>query len=86
ADADLKQLMARAVKSDIAPKAGLLVSCNGRGMNMFSAANHDAAIVDHYFPNLPCAGFFAAGEFGPIDQHNLVHGFTAVAALLGEAN
>ena len=86
ADADLKQLMARAVKSDIAPKAGLLVSCNGRGMNMFSAANHDAAIVDHYFPNLPCAGFFAAGEFGPIDQHSLVHGFTAVAALLGEAN
>ncbi|MFO0014440.1 MAG: FIST C-terminal domain-containing protein [Planctomycetota bacterium] len=85
ADADLKQLMALAVKSGIAPKAGLLFSCNGRGQNMFPIASHDASVLDHYFPNLPCAGFFAAGEFGPVDQHNLVHGFTAVAAFLSDA-
>jgi len=86
ADADLKQLMALAVKSEIVPQAGLLFSCNGRGQNMFEAANHDAAIVDHYFPKLPIAGFFAAGEFGPVNRLNLVHGFTAVTAFLSEAN
>lgn len=86
ADGDIKQLMAMAAKSGMVPKASMLFSCNGRGMNMFPAPNHDAFVVEHYFPGLPCAGFFAAGEFGPVDHLNLVHGFTAVAAFLGEAN
>lgn len=85
ADADLKQLMALAAKSRIEPKAGMLFSCNGRGKNLFSAANHDASVLDQYFPDLPIAGFFAAGEFGPVDHLNLVHGFTAVTAFLSEA-
>jgi small ligand-binding sensory domain FIST len=86
ADGDLKQLMAMAAKSDMQPKAGMLFSCNGRGSNMFPTANHDASIVEQYFPKMPCTGFFAAGEFGPVNHHNLVHGFTAVAAFLSETS
>ncbi len=84
ADADLKQLMALAKQGGLESKAGLLFSCNGRGERMFSSADHDASIVDHYFDGLPLTGFFAAGEFGPVANQNFVHGFTAVAAFLSE--
>ena len=30
---------------------------------------------------IPLAGFFAAGEIGPIDEHIFQHGHTAVAGL-----
>lgn len=86
ADADLTQLMAIAQGSGVSPKAGMLFTCNGRGMNMFPAANHDALVVDKYFPSLPSTGFFAAGEFGPVNHLNRVHGFTAVAAFMGESS
>jgi len=50
---------------------------------MFTQPNHDALAIDRFFPGLPLAGFFAAGEFAPIGNRNLSHGFTAVAAFLG---
>lgn len=63
-------------------EAGVLFTCNGRGTRMFATQSHDAQMVDHYFPELPLAGIFAAGEFGPIANVNVVHGFTAILHLL----
>jgi small ligand-binding sensory domain FIST len=31
--------------------------------------------------DLPVAGFFANGEFGPVGRRNFLHGFTASLAL-----
>lgn len=84
ADADLMNLLSRVSKVGIDNQAGLLFSCNGRGHRMFSQPNHDVLSIDKYFPGLPLAGIFAAGEFAPLANRNLTHGFTAVAAFLRE--
>lgn len=84
ADTDLTTLLSRVSKGNVAPKAGLLFSCNGRGSRMFHQANHDALAIDEFFPGLPLSGFFAAGEFAPLANRNLTHGFTAVVAFLSE--
>ncbi len=52
---------------------------------MFARPIHDALAIDQSFPGLPIAGFFAAGEFAPVGNRNLTHGFSAVAAFLSEA-
>ena len=52
---------------------------------MFSQPHHDAEAIDRAFPELPLAGFFAAGEIGPIGKQNFVHGFTASVALFEQA-
>ncbi len=59
----------------------LLFTCNGRGVRLFGTPDHDAAVVEHQVA-APTAGFFAAGEFGPVGGRNFVHGFTASIALL----
>ena len=82
ADSDLTQLLSRLSSGGIENKAGLLFSCNGRGHHMFPQPNHDALAIDRYFPGLPLSGIFAAGEFAPLANRNLTHGFTAVAAFL----
>ena len=62
--------------------AGALVfTCNGRGQNMFGAPDHDADAVDEELGGAPCAGFFAAGEIGPVGGENFLHGFTATVAV-----
>jgi small ligand-binding sensory domain FIST len=62
----------------------LLFTCAGRGAGLFRSLNHDAsAIQEHLGPDLPLAGFFAAGEIGPVGGRPFVHGFTASVALLG---
>jgi small ligand-binding sensory domain FIST len=81
ADAELKQLLAAARQSSASPAGGLLFTCNGRGTRMFSGPHHDAEAVSHAFGALPLAGFFAAGEIGPIGSQNFMHGFTASLAL-----
>lgn len=55
----------------------LLFSCNGRGSAMFGSADHDAVAVRDTLGPVGVAGFFAAGEVGPVGGHNHVHGFTA---------
>lgn len=86
ADGDMTTLLSRAAKECTEPLAALLYSCNGRGSHMFRETGHDAMAIDRYFPGLPVAGMFAAGEFGPISKRNLIHGFTAVTAILRKAN
>lgn len=61
----------------------LLFTCGGRGAHLFRTSNHDAAAIQqHLGPDLPLAGFFAAGEIGPVSGRPFVHGFTASVALL----
>lgn len=57
--------------------AGLLFSCNGRGANLFTRPDHDVLAVRRILGAAPVAGFFAAGEIGPVSGVNHVHGFTA---------
>ncbi|MFD6949359.1 histidine kinase [Nocardiopsis sp. TSRI0078] len=57
--------------------AGLLFSCNGRGASLFPHADHDVLAVHRALGVDAVAGFFAAGEIGPVSGVNHVHGFTA---------
>jgi small ligand-binding sensory domain FIST len=62
--------------------AGALVfTCNGRGRSMFGVADHDADAIDEELDGAPAAGFFAAGEIGPVGGENFLHGFTATVAI-----
>ena len=63
------------------PAGGLLFSCNGRGCRLFESPNHDIATANRAMPQVPIAGFFAAGELGPVGQKNFIHGHTASFAL-----
>jgi small ligand-binding sensory domain FIST len=65
------------------PTGALLFTCNGRGSRMFGTPGHDATVVSEAL-QVPLAGFFAAGELGPIGGKNFVHGFTASLALFLE--
>ncbi len=64
--------------------AGALVfSCNGRGRSMFPSADHDVRAVRGALGIDGVAGFFAAGEFGPVGGRNHLHGFTATVVAFG---
>ena len=63
------------------PAGALLISCNGRGAGMFGHKNHDAGALDHALGGAPTAGFFAAGEIGPVGGEYFVHSFTATVAV-----
>lgn len=62
----------------LAPVAGaLLFTCNGRGRAMFPDPAHDVGVVTSSLGTDAVAGFFAAGEIGPVAGRNHLHGFTA---------
>jgi small ligand-binding sensory domain FIST len=82
ADEDLREALraqAQALGSDGAAGA-LLFTCNGRGSHMFDLPDHDAAAVEDSL-GAPTAGFFCAGEIGPVGGRNFLHGFTATMAV-----
>ena len=81
ADEDLRLLMTRAATNDAAPLGGLVFSCNGRGLRLFDLPNHDVRGVLEAVPETPIAGFFAAGELGPIGGRSHLHGQTASIVL-----
>lgn len=64
------------------PLAGFLVTCNGRGQRLFGNVGHDTSIVRQRLNTLPLAGFFAAGEFGPLSDTNFIHSQAVVATLI----
>lgn len=82
---DLAHLMrARAGGKSLDPEStgALVFSCNGRGTRMFQKPNHDIGCVQSAFESeIPAAGFFAMGEFGPVGGRNFLHGFTASVAV-----
>ena len=82
ADADLRQLLAEGRRAAAGePFGALLFTCNGRGTRLFPEPHHDARAISNAFGEIPLAGFFAAGEIGPVAGKNFVHGFTASIAL-----
>ena len=85
ADKDLRLAVERAAAQLAGrPVGALLFTCNGRGRRMFGVADHDASTIEELLHGIPLAGFFAAGEIGPIGGRNAVHGFTASMALFAE--
>jgi small ligand-binding sensory domain FIST len=81
-DADAADEELRSLLAGRRADAALVFTCNGRGTFTFGAPDHDAAALADELGAIPAAGFFAAGEFGPIGGRNFVHGFTASIALL----
>jgi small ligand-binding sensory domain FIST len=82
ADEDLRDVLMRQLRELKAPPAGALVfTCNGRGVGMFGAPDHDASALEDAFGRVPAAGFFCAGEIGPVGRRNFLHGFTATMAV-----
>ena len=82
ADEDLREALraqSRALGSHGAAGA-LLFTCNGRGSHMFEVPDHDAAAIEDSL-GVPTAGFFCAGEIGPVGGRNFLHGFTATMAV-----
>lgn len=83
ADEDLKELFVR-FRAEAGPVGGaLLFSCNGRGATMFPSADHDVQAVRAGLDTTGVAGFFAAGEIGPVAGRNHLHGFTASILVFG---
>jgi small ligand-binding sensory domain FIST len=80
ADEDLREGLADALNGGSAAGA-LLFTCNGRGTNMFPAPDHDARAVAEALGGDALAGFFCAGEIGPVGGKPFLHGFTATLAI-----
>lgn len=83
ADEDLHTLLANI--ADGPPAGALLFSCNGRGTRLFSEKHHDARAVQAARGAVPLAGFFCAGEIGPVGRKNFLHGHTASIGLFRPA-
>ncbi len=82
ADEDLRSALERAARELPAPAAGaLMFTCNGRGSHMFGTADHDAAALAQEIGPAEVAGFFCAGEIGPVGRRSFVHGFSTSIAL-----
>jgi len=82
ADQDLRNLLAPHVGEDV--RGAMLFGCNGRGSNMWDRAGHDIGVIRELLGDVPTAGLFCGGEFGPVGGSNFIHGFTASIALLRE--
>jgi small ligand-binding sensory domain FIST len=80
ADAELRQMLG--AETGGTAGAALLFACNGRGMGLFGAADHDAHTVRELLGPLPLAGLFCNGEIGPVGARTYLHGFTASLALI----
>ena len=80
---DMDELLHRASRSleEDTIFGGCLCCCNGRGKNLFGAADHDSGLVQHHFGDMGLSGFFCNGEIGPIGETNFLHGYTASLAL-----
>ena len=82
ANEDLHELLkSHKTKTDQTPQGALVFSCNGRGLGLFKEHNHDIRIIQQHLGPMPAAGFFCAGEIGPVAGINFLHGFTNSMAL-----
>jgi small ligand-binding sensory domain FIST len=85
ADDDLRQTaqQVRAGADLDAVESALLFSCNGRGRLMFDRADHDVTVLTEELAADGVAGFFAAGEIGPVGGRNHLHGLSASVLAFG---
>ena len=67
------------------PDGALLFTCNGRGTCLYDHPDGDISVIRKNLGDLQLAGFFCAGEIGPIGDQNFVHGHTASLALFRSA-
>jgi small ligand-binding sensory domain FIST len=83
ADRDLRAalILRREALGGGAPAGALVFTCNGRGETMFGMPDHDALALQDELVGAPAAGFFAAGEIGPVGGDPFLHGFTATVAV-----
>jgi small ligand-binding sensory domain FIST len=82
ADRDLHDQLRLRVEAIGGPPAGALAfACHSRGRDMFGVADHDAGMLVDELRGAPSAGFFAAGEIGPVGGASFIHSFTASVAL-----
>lgn len=83
ADRDLHQALALRMGAlgGREPAGALCFTCNGRGRDMFGRPGHDADALRQELGGAPAAGFFAAGEIGPVGGESFLHGFTATVAI-----
>ncbi len=79
ADEDLRKLLSQHASQDV--RGAMIFGCNGRGTQMWDKPGHDIGVLREIAGNVPAAGFFCGGEFGPVGGRNFVHGFTASIAL-----
>lgn len=86
ADVELRRLLLRDRAGGPPAGGALLFTCNGRGRALFGpghgGADHDALVLAETLAPQGVAGFFAAGEIGPVAGRNHLHGFTASLLLL----
>ncbi len=80
AEEDLEMMLAPQLFFD-PPSGGLLFSCNGRGIRLYDHPNGDITTIQKVVGAINLAGFFCAGEIGPIGGKNFLHGHTASMAL-----
>jgi small ligand-binding sensory domain FIST len=83
ADRDLREALGIRMRAlgGRTPAGALVFACNGRGQGLFGCADHDAEAVAEELAGAPAAGFFAAGEIGPVGGESFLHGFTATVAV-----
>ena len=86
ADEDLRRTLERAAAALGGRRAAgaLMFTCNGRGTRLFPQPDHDAGLLANMLGEIPMAGFFCAGEIGPVGGQNFLHAFTASIALFPE--
>lgn len=82
ADEDLRALLKPCANTGV--QGAMLFGCNGRGTRMWDESGHDVTVLRETLGDLPVAGFFCGGEFGPVGGKNFVHGFTASMALFSD--
>ena len=68
-----------------APSGAFLFSCNGRGTHLYDEPDGDISAINSFFHGIDIAGFFCAGEIGPVGGKNFLHGHTASLALIRPA-
>ena len=67
------------------PSGAFLFSCNGRGTHLYDEPDGDISAINSFFHGIDLAGFFCAGEIGPVGGKNFLHGHTASLALIRPA-
>jgi small ligand-binding sensory domain FIST len=83
ADDDLRAMLVELRSGFNAFEGALLFSCNGRGSNLFTSADHDVLAMRQGLATSGIAGFFAGGEIGPVGNRNHLHGFSASVLVFG---
>jgi small ligand-binding sensory domain FIST len=79
--ADDFKMMLSAQKVHGQAHGALLFCCSGRGEHLFDHPHADASMVYDALGDAPLAGFFCAGEIGPVGGQSYIHGHTACLAV-----